>query len=292
EKFDVIQLEGVYLSQYVTVIRKYSKAKIVLRTQNVEFEIWERESVTSSFPKSAYLKLMAKRMKQFELSLLNQYDAIVPVSKRDAQSFKQLGCNIPMQVCEHGVDTSAVTLSLSKSENFSVFHIGSMDWRANLLGLEWFLENCWQNILKEIPEAKLYLAGRNFPNEWKQKKIHNVVMVGEVENATAFINSKQVMIVPLHAGSGIRVKLMEGMSLGKAIVSTSIGAEGLPVENGKNIFIADEATEFSQTVIGLLKDNSKRIELEKEARALAEKEFDYRKLVGDLLNFYSNLVKT
>ncbi len=291
ESFDIIQLEGVYLSQYVSVIRKHSKAQIVLRTQNVEFEIWERESVTSSFPKNIYLKLMAKRMKEFELRMLNQYDAIVPVSKRDAETFKQLGCRIPMQVCEHGVDTDLFKSSETEAEKLSVFHIGSMDWRPNQSGLEWFIANCWQKILKEIPEAKLYLAGRNFPEEWKQKKIQNVVMVGEVEDASVFVNSKQVMIVPIHAGSGIRVKLMEGMALGKAIVSTTIGAEGLSVVNDKNIFIADEANEFSLSVIRLLKDNSKRVQLEHEARILAEQELDYRKLVGDLLNFYSNLVK-
>ena len=102
-----------------------------------------------------------------------------------------------------------------------------------------------------------------------------MVMVGEVEDASAFMNSKQVMIVPLHAGSGIRVKLMEGMALGKGIVSTTIGAEGLPVENEKNIFIGDEATEFSFAVIRLLNDTNKRIDMEQEARVLAENEFDY-----------------
>ncbi len=292
KNFDVVQLEGVYLSQYVTVIRKYSKAKIVLRTQNVEFEIWEREAKSGSLLKKKYLQLMARRMKEFELNKLNQYDAIVPVSNRDAETFQKLGCKIPMQVCEHGVETNIVTLSLSKNEQFSVFHIGSMDWRPNLLGLEWFLENCWLTILKAIPEAKLYLAGRNFPYDWKQKKIKNVVMIGEVENASSFIQSKQVMICPLHVGSGIRVKLMEGMSFGKAIVSTTIGAEGLPVENGKNIFIADEAPVFANYVIQLLSNVELRNNFETEAKKLAEQKFDYRVLVGELLNFYSEIVKS
>ncbi len=309
QEFDLIQLEGVYLSQYVSVIRKYSKAKIVLRTQNVEFKIWEREANSETFLKKKYLELMARRMKTYELNLLNLYDAIVPVSCSDGEIFKSVGCKIPMQVCEHGVDTNAVVISSlnslssdcestigqtqddKRTEEFSVFHIGSMDWRPNLLGLEWFLENCWPIILKEIPEAKLYLAGRNFPNSWKKKIIQNVVMVGEVENAASFIQSKQVMICPLHAGSGIRVKLMEGMSFGKAIVSTTIGAEGLPVENGKNIFIADDAFAFSNSVIQLLSKKELRNSFETEARKLAEQKFDYRVLISDLLNFYSELVK-
>ncbi len=295
QNFDLIQLEGVYLSQYVSVIRKYSKAKIVLRTQNVEFEIWEREAKAGSYLRKKYLQLMASRMKQFELNMLNQYDAIVPVSKRDAETFKQLGCKIPVHTCEHGVDTNTGLLRQAQddrhAEQFSVFHIGSMDWRPNLLGLEWFIENCWPTILEEIPDAKLYLAGRNFPDDWKQKKIKNVGMIGEVENASSFIQSKQVMICPLHAGSGIRVKLMEGMSFGKAIVSTTIGAEGLPVENGKNIFIADEEAEFSNYVIQLLSNAELRNNFEAEARKLAEQKFDYRVLVGELLNFYSEIVK-
>lgn len=295
QNFDLVQLEGVYLSQYVSVIRKYSNAKIVLRTQNVEHEIWEREAKSGSLLKKKYLQLMAKRMKQFELNMLNQYDAIVPVSNRDAETFKNLGCKIPVHTCEHGVeigsDNSPILGRGNKGEAYSVFHIGSMDWRPNILGLEWFIENCWPTIQKEIPEAKLYLAGRNFPDEWKHKKIKNVVMIGEVENASSFIQSKQVMICPLHVGSGIRVKLMEGMSFGKAIVSTKMGAEGLPVENGKNIFIADEATEFSKCVIQLLSNAELRNNFETEARKLAEQKFDYRVLVGELLNFYSEIVK-
>ena len=303
EKFDLVQLEGVYLSQYVPVIRKHSKAKIVLRTQNVEFEIWEREAEQNSFPKKNYLRLMARRMKQFELNMLNQYDALVPVSSRDAETFKSLGCNIPIQVCEHGV---APPSSLPKGEGnsrdhslplggrdrdgASVFHLGSMDWRPNLQGLEWFLENCWKKIHDEIPNAKLFFAGRNFPEDWKQKKIDGVEMIGEVEDASSFMNSKQIMIVPLHAGSGIRVKLMEGMAMGKAIVSTSIGAEGLPVIDGKNIFIANEASDFAKRVIQLLKNPAMRNEMENEARKLAEEKFDYRVLVGELLEFYKNIL--
>jgi len=292
QNFDLVQLEGVYLSQYVSVIRKYSNAKIVLRTQNVEHEIWEREARSGSWLKKKYLRLMAKRMKKFESSMLNLYDGIVPVSKRDAETFSNLGCKIPMQVCEHGVDTQ-INKSIKEinTEQNSVFHIGSMDWRPNLLGLEWFIDNCWPIVLKEIPYAKLYLAGRNFPNGWKEKEIKNVIMVGEVENASAFIQSKQVMICPLHAGSGIRVKLMEGMSFGKAIVSTTIGAEGLPVENGKNIFIADGNEEFAKCIIQLLSDNELRNSFQTESRKLAEQKFDYRVLVGELLNFYSEINK-
>ncbi len=292
QDFDLVQLEGVYLSQYVSVLRKYSKAKIVLRTQNVEFEIWEREAKSGSWLRKKYLQLMAKRMKKFELSMLNLYDGIVPVSKRDAETFSNLGCSIPMQVCEHGVDTQ-INKSINEinTEEKSVFHIGSMDWRPNLLGLEWFIDNCWPIVLKEIPDAKLYLAGRNFPNSWKEKVIKNVIMVGEVENASAFIQSKQVMICPLHAGSGIRVKLMEGMSFGKAIVSTAIGAEGLPVVNGKNIFIADGNEEFAKCIIQLLSDNELRNSFQTESRKLAEQKFDYRVLVGELLNFYSEINK-
>ena len=130
------------------------------------------------------------------------------------------------------------------SQNPKLFHIGSMNWMPNIEGLEWFFEEVWDKILTSFPDLAFTLAGRGLPENWKQKKWPNVNIAGEVEDAKEFILSQDIMIVPLLSGSGVRIKILEGMALGKVIITTPIGAEGLDVEDGKNILIANTPREF------------------------------------------------
>ena len=114
-----------------------------------------------------------------------------------------------------------------------------MDWTPNIEGLNWFLDEIWPEINRKFPKSHFYLAGRDMPEDFYKRKSPNVHIVGEVEDAKNFINSNSIMIVPLLSGGGIRVKIIEGMALEKAIISTSVGAEGLHISHKKNIWIAD-----------------------------------------------------
>jgi polysaccharide biosynthesis protein PslH len=129
-------------------------------------------------------------------------------------------------------------------EKNSLFHLGSMNWEPNIEGVNWFLENIAPALNKDLPDVKIYLAGRNMPQTLYDKHPENVVVVGEVEDAYSFMCSKQIMFIPLLSGSGMRIKLIEAMTLCKPVISTSIGAEGVEVENGKDIVIADTPDEM------------------------------------------------
>lgn len=292
ETFDVIQLEGLFVAVYIKTIRKYSKAKIVLRAHNVEHYIWNRHVlIEKSKVKKAYLKLQNNRLKYFELQVLSEVDAVVPITKIDAVEFINLGCQKPLYTCITGVDVKKYRVaSEKKKKSKTVFYFGSMDWLPNQEAVMWFLENCWDKIHKEVPDSKFIIAGRGMPLHFFKINKPNVLIVENIIDGKSFYQQHQIMVVPLWSGSGLRIKIIEGMAFGKAIVSTSIGAEGINCTENKNILIADNARDFSNAVILLLNNDQKRQELEYAAAELATVEFDNHKVVSGLMQFYKQLV--
>jgi len=291
EAYDVIQLETLWVTPYVDVIRKYSKAKIVLRSQNVEYMIWERLAADAANPlKKMYLKLLAGRLKKYELSLLNKYDAIATITELDTVVFKKMGCTIPVIHVPFGIDLEKYKMDDSALEKPSVFHIGAMDWRPNADGINWFLKNVWLDVVAKNPSVKLYLAGRNMPDWLMNLKMENVVIEGEVPDSHAFINSRSVMIVPLTSGGGMRVKIIEGMAFGKTIISTAVGAEGIEYEKGVNLLIANTESEFVDAIDNCLNNTSFSDSLGKNARALVEAKYDNQIICNKLSAFYLSLL--
>ena len=209
QEFDIIHLETLWVAYYVDTIRKYSKAKIVLRSQNVEYVIWERlAEASSNFVKKWYLKLLSERLKKYELSMLNKYDGIATITDIDAKAHQKLGCSLPIITIPFGIDVSKYKEDKSTTEFHSVFHIGAMDWMPNADGIKWLLESVWPKVIVKHPTVNLYLAGRNMPDWLKQLSTPNVLVLGEVEDSHLFINSKSIMVVPLTSGGGMRVKIM------------------------------------------------------------------------------------
>ena len=285
EKFDLILLEGIYLMRYIEAIRKHSKAKVVLRLHNVEYIIWQRLRDAETNPlKKIYLGILAGRMKHFELAHINKADIAIALSKTDETIFVNNGCIIPHHSFPVGYVFDALP-AISEQEESAVAFIGGMDWMPNREGVEWFISKVWPEILKQIPDAKFYLAGRNFPDELKNLNIKGITVLGEVENAGDFILSKSVFIVPLFAGSGIRVKIIEAMSLGRAIVSTSIGAEGLDYSDGENILIADHTSAFVNAIIKILQQKQLRIKLGNNAQKLVLEKYDNKKLSSAIIDY-------
>ena len=291
--FDVIQLEGLFMAVYLDTIRKHSRAKIVLRAHNVEHYIWNRHVlIEKNRLKKWYLELQNKRLKDFELSILSKVDAVMPITKIDAEEIANLGCDKPIYTCITGVDVKAYQVKSSDvTKPNTVFYFGSMDWLPNQEAVLWFLENCWEKILKAVPESKFIVAGRGMPPQFLKINKPNVLLVDSVLDGKQFYHQHQIMVVPLWSGSGLRIKIIEGMAFGKAIVSTSIGAEGINYVENESIMIANTAEDFSAAVISLLKNPDKRMSLEKHAAEIAKHEFDNAKVVLGVVNFYDQLIK-
>lgn len=291
-KFDVVQLEGLYVCPYIPIIRKNSDATIVYRSHNIEYEIWERTTKLAQGLKNIYLKNLTARIKRFEVGLLNSYDLLVPITERDGTILNRLGNNKPQHISQTGIDSSVLVPNAKNLEYPSVFHIGSMEWAPNQEGLIWFLENCWSSIHEKYPELKFYIAGRNAP-AWLIEKLKapNVVFEGEVADAYEFMNSKSIMIVPLFSGSGMRIKIIEGMALGKSIVSTPIGAEGIDISPNENVVIASEAEKFREAISKLIEDREFFDKIGKNAVDFINEKFDNLAAAGKLIEFYKLNIK-
>ena len=285
--FDVIQLEGLYLCPYIPVIREYSKALIAYRAHNIEYEIWERTATLSEGFRSKYLRNLSKRIKRFEVSYLNTYDLLVPITDRDGIILDKLGNTKPRHTSQTGIDFASLVPTARKLEFPSLFHIGALDWAPNQEGLIWFFNHCWPKIHQENPDLKFYLAGRNAP-EWFERiiKLEGVEYLGEINDAYDFINSKAVMVVPLFSGSGMRIKIIEGMALGKPIVTTDIGTEGIPTESGKNILIANDADRFTEAINQLINDRSLSDRIGTNAIGFIQEKYDNLSQAEALVEFY------
>lgn len=289
KKFDLVQLEGLYVCPYIPLIRKYSDALIVYRAHNVEFEIWERTVALSSGLRRWYIKKLANRIRSFEISWINKYDLLVPISPRDGQMLNQLGNHRPMHVSSTGIDSTKLFPDVKCLEYPSLFHLGSLEWSPNQEGLLWFLKTCWPRLNKKFPELRFYVAGRNAPSWLIYKfKLPGVVYEGEVTDAYQFMNSKAIMVVPLFSGSGMRIKIIEGMALGKAIVSTSIGAEGIGAEHGKNIQIADDGENFIAAIEKLINNKNMFTGQCRMSILFIKKNYDNLALAEKLAGFYQN----
>lgn len=289
-KFDIVQLEGLYLAPYLSLIKKNSDAKVILRSHNIEYEILERYAEWErSILKKYWLKVQSKRLKKYEFKVLNQFDAVIAITERDAKVLKENGCKVSIFVAPAGIEIDKYKAQLLSVDSNSIFFLGALDWFPNQQGLEWFLNNVWMELYEKFPSLKFYIAGRN-PNLWKfsskVSKFPNVELVGEVEDAIEFMKDKQTMIVPVFAGSGIRVKIIEALALGKIVVTTSVGIEGIEANQVKNVLIANTKDEFIEKVSKALEIKSEN--LKNETIKIKER-YDIRFLTRALFEFYKQI---
>jgi len=254
QTFDVVLMEGLFVTPYVPLIRKHSKATICYRQHNVEFEIWERLARTTRNPaKKWYLHQLAAALKKYELKHKNAYDLIAAISPVDAAHYRHAGCTIPMVTVPFALPAAQINKDELSNITLSLYHIGAMDWQPNQEGILWFLEEVWPLVLQQVPQAQLYLAGRNMPESFTNGHWPGVTVAGEVADARAFEQNKHILIVPIHSGGGIRVKILQSMARGKAVITTSVGLQGIEAAtDGKEVLVADTAPAFATHCISLL----------------------------------------
>lgn len=287
-KIDLVILEGLYTTPYIQAIRTNSQAKIAYRAHNIESEIWNRlASHSTNFLKGFYYRNLAKRIGQSEQALMNSYDFLLPVTERDAQAFQTMGNLKPVQVVPVGMNSTESEDSLNESNKLDFFHLGAMDWAPNQEGLRWFVDAVWTIHHANYKETVFHVAGRNAPSGFAQllKKIPGVKYHGEVPSAPDFMANHEVMIVPLLSGSGMRVKIVEGMLAGKCVLATSVALEGIPVVHAEHVFVANTAEEFLFWMRELTENPQIRIKIARQAKKLAVDLFDKNVIAAKLNAF-------
>ncbi len=293
ESFDIIQLEGLYLTPYMATIRQYSKAKIAIRQHNIEYRIWERLAAQEqNLFKRTYLQMLAARLKQFELKHINDYDIVLAISKQDQELYRTLGCRVPVYLHPFGVDSAAIPYLPGNINPVSLYHIGAMDWLPNQESVNWLLEQVMPLLQESLPQTRLYLAGRNMPEYYFRNQWKNVEVLGEVPDARAFESDKTLLLVPLQSGGGVRIKIFQGMAMGKCIITTGIGMEGIDARDGRHILLADAPATFAQKIIDVVRQPEQILRIGNAARKLIAEHYDQQQLIRDLLNRYQELLKS
>jgi glycosyltransferase involved in cell wall biosynthesis len=236
----------------------WSKSPVLLFQHNVESLIWKRLYQTATGLKRIYFRDQWRRMVAFEKKACSAVKAVVAVSDEDAALLRsELELTNVLGAVPTGVDAAGFTACRTmKKKPKSLVFLGSMDWMPNIDAMLWFCRDIFPALRHRVPELTLSVVGRNPTAEIKQlAKIAGVEITGTVDDVKPYMGQAEVMIVPLRVGGGTRVKIFEGMAAGLPIVSTRIGAEGLPVRDGENVFLADSPAEIADKISVLL-DNA------------------------------------
>jgi sugar transferase (PEP-CTERM/EpsH1 system associated) len=259
----------------------------VLFAHNVESEIWRRHAETRRGSLTAVLyQTQYRRMLRFERRTLERFDGVLAVSDADRDTFAQLfpgSVGHPIHVVPTGVDTEFFLPSPSQPASRRLVFTGSMDWLPNEDAMVFFCREVLPLIRAAEPDVTLSIVGRAPTPEVRRLASDAAVHVtGDVDDVRPYVRDAALYVVPLRIGGGTRLKIFEAMAMGRAVVSTSIGAEGLPVVDGQHLALSDDPEHFAATVVDLLRDTERRVQLERAARALVVERFGWGDVAGAL----------
>ena len=283
ESFDVLVCDFVFAGAAIPGGISCPK---ILFTHNVEAQIWRRHIQTTSNP---IWKALAwseyQKMLRYERFCLRSAQHVLTVSEVDQQMFARYIDRNRITVIPTGVDPEYFRPDDNEEQPSELVFTGLMDWIPNVDGMIYFVREVLPLIRKEVPGVTLTVAGRS-PSQSLLALANadkHIRVTGRVEDIRPYIARGCVYVVPLRVGSGTRLKIFEAMAMGKAIVSTTIGAEGLPVTNGRDILIADTAESFACAVVGLLRQPQQRKRFGLMARQLVERKYSWS-AVSDLFD--------
>ena len=292
--FDIIQLESLYMAPYVASIEKNSSAKIVMRSHNLEYQIWNNLSKHSTNPLLKwYFGICGERLKSYELEMVDKFDLIMPISKTDFEIYRHFINSEKLFLLPVGIDSSEYNIRSKQSKPSKIIklgYIGSLDWKPNIEGLLWFFNKIWKKISSQYENVEFHLAGRNPIEIVKSIQAKNLIYHGEVEDAKDFLANLDIVIVPLLSGSGIRVKILESMAMGKVVFSTSKGFEGINFTNFENAFLFDDFLAFKNGFTQCMSNSGLIENVGNNAREFIKDHFDSNVLKDRLIDRYKELL--
>lgn len=249
----------------------------VLFTHNVEAEIFQRHrEVAQGFFRKYIWNNQYKKMFSYEKSIMTKFDSIIAVSDRDKKTFVNDYGTRNVHVIQTGVDLEYFEYNIPSESNNIVF-TGSMDWMANIDGIEFFLEEIWPLVKEREPEAKMTVVGRNPPSHLVERARTGWKFTNFVDDVRPYMKEAGIYVIPLRVGGGTRLKVFEAMASGCPVVSTTIGVEGLPLIEGEHYLRADAPEKIAESIVKLMKNKELRYELSRKARQHVEDNFSFKR---------------
>ena len=272
--WDVIHCEWTPYARYVSQVQTLP---VVISAHNIESDIWYRRSRTaSSLWAKAFFWTQEWKMRRFEQQMLVRATAVTAVTDKDLQTMKAWGVTTAL-LAPNGVDLNGMVPSHELENDNEILFLASLDWHANVDSLEFFTSNVLNRVLALNPRARLRIVGRR-PSESLVRRYLSVPAVdftGEVSDVQPFLARAAVVVVPLRIGGGSRIKILEALASEKAVVATSVGAEGLDVVAGEHLMIADTPEQFAECILQLQASKNVRIRLGRNGRRLVEQVYSW-----------------
>jgi sugar transferase (PEP-CTERM/EpsH1 system associated) len=290
EQYDAIVFECALASNY----RLPPQVKIILDQHNIEYEVLYRTYLHEKFSlRKWYNWRESILVKRAEIRLCQRADALVMTSERERRVMQSILPHSFIEVVPNGVNIDYFNKKTTEPEREgSIIFTGSMEYYPNIEAVLFFAQKCWPLILEALPGATWQIVGKNpRPDVQKLARLPGVTVIGSVADVRPYFNQAAVSIVPLLVGGGTRLKILEAMAMRKAVVSTSLGCEGLEVEAGKHLLLANEPEAFAHSVIELLKDPEKRQALGSAGRALVEAKYSWERCGDRLLQVVAEVNK-
>lgn len=286
-KVDLVIIESVYLIGYLPTIRNFSSCKVIIRSHNVEYLIWERlANNQSSFLKKIYYKKLARDLKKVELKSLQLINGIAAISKKDQLIFESNGIKSPLTTIPVSIEKSNLIADYSIN---TFYHVGSMNWQPNIESVKWLISSIFPKIKHKIPDAKLIIAGSFMPTDLIPPDSKDIEVIGFVDDLSSFIVNNGIMIAPLKSGSGVRIKILEAMNFGAPIISSSIGMEGIDAIDRKDFYCANNEDEFVESAVALYYSKQTRENIGQNAKILVEENYQTEIITKKIIEFINNI---
>lgn len=289
--FDLVHLDMLHLADYQDIC---GDVPVVLVEHNVEYVILKRRADNETHPvRRAYLRYQAAKLQSYESFACKRAHHVVSVSDLDTEHLLSLAPGARVTTVPNGVDTEFFCKQGQPVEPSNLVFVGGFTWYPNLDAIRYFCEEILPLLQKVIPGIKLTVIGKHPETDVVREIAQhpNVHLAGQVEDIRPYVDEAAVYIVPLRIGGGTRLKILDALAMSKAIVSTSVGCEGLAVEDGKTILVADTPEEFSNAIVRVLRDPGLANQLGLRGRELVEDSYDWRAVSKKLLSVYATTAR-
>lgn len=304
EPFDVVHVEGIEMTPYLDLLLKSEPNQhpplVIFDDHNCEYMLQKRYAqIDARIPRrwagALYSLVQWQKLRSYEASVCRRAHHVLAVSQADARALRRLVPGLDVTVIPNGIDTDQYQPAPRAQKPTLVF-TGKMDFRPNVDAVRWFADAIWPRVLAEVPGAHFFVVGqRPHPQIENLSADPSVTLTGWVEDVRPYITQAAVYVAPLRMGSGTRLKLLEAMALGKAIVSTRLGAEGLTgldedkvADRGELVAVDDnDPAAFAEAVVALLRDPDRRAALAVAARAFVKAHYDWRVIIPRVETLYA-----
>lgn len=289
KSFDIIHFEMLHSGQYLDDLSE--KIPTLLSLQNIDSVVWQRlaEYSKSKIQKIGY-RHQSHTFRRYEKKMCPKFNTVTCVSKIDKDILSAICSQADIDLIPNGVDLDLYRPKYEQEKENVLVFTGSMDWLPNEDAAVYFTQHVFPLIKQNIKSVKFQIVGSN-PTEsvLKLGKQENVVVTGRVEDIKPYIAQATVYVVPLRIGGGTRLKILEALAMGKAVVSTPVGAEGLDLSDGEDIFLAEDVESFAETIIRLMNSKDHRRQVGMAGRKFMEKEYSWDKIGKKLREVYERI---